>query len=140
MPKLSANDYRLFIESATPGTFNALLGQTSVSVDRGETSFSDIDKASTVETTRRAMRNYNVSVEYRPDLPDTTGHTRLETFYGTGAALNVQIRKSPFASGDTVYAASVRVATMNTGAPLNDVSSITATLATLGAPSTDLLA
>jgi hypothetical protein len=139
MPKLNANDYRLFIESATPSTFNAVAGQISVSIDRGEVSFSTIDKASAVETTGRAMRNYAVSCEYRPDLPDTNGHTRLETFFGTGNALNIQVRKSPFGTGDSVYTASVRVSAMNTGAPLNDVSNITATLTALAAPSVDAL-
>lgn len=139
MPKLNANDYRLFIESATPGTFNAPAGQISVTTDRGEVSFSTIDKASAVETTGRAMRTYNLSLEYRPDLPDTNGHTRLETFYGTGNALNVQIRKSPFGTSDSVYTASVRVSAMNTGSPLNDVNTTTATLTALAAPSVDAL-
>lgn len=140
MAKLSANDYRVFIESATPGTFNQVLGQTSVSVDRGEVSFSTIDKASAVETSGRAMRNYSVTLEYRPDLPDATGHTRLETFFASGAALNIQIRKAPFATGDIVYACSTRVANMSLGSPINDVNTLTATFATLAAPSTDTLA
>lgn len=139
MPKLSSNDYRLFIESSTPGTFNALLGQTSVSVDRGEVSFSTIDKASAVEVTARAMRNYAVSCEYRPDLPDATGHSRLETFYASGNALNIQVRKAPFGAGDSVYSASVRVASMALSSPLNDVNTTTVTLTTLAAPSIDAL-
>jgi hypothetical protein len=140
MPKLSANNYRVYIESATPGAFNEVAGQISVTVDRGEVNFSNIDKASTVETTARAMRNYAVSMEYRPDLPDTNGHTRLETLFANGAANGVQVRKSPFAGGDVVFACSMRVGAMNFGSPLNDVNTINATFASLAAPSTDLLA
>ena len=70
MPKLSANNYRVFIESATTGSFNVVAGQISHTIDRGEVSYSTVDKASTVEVTERAMRNYAMSMEYRPDLPD----------------------------------------------------------------------
>ena len=95
MAKLSSNDYRVFIDTAS--VFSAVAGQISTTVDRGETSFSTIDKSALVETTGRAMRNYNLALEYRPDLPDTAGHTRLETVYASGAAIGVQVRKSPFA-------------------------------------------
>ena len=140
MPKLSANNYRVWIESSTGGTFNEVAGQISASIDRGEVNFSNIDKASTVETTARAIRNYTVSMEYRPDLPDTNGHTRLETIFASGAANGVQLRKAPFSGSDVVFACSMRVSAMNFGSPLNDVSTINATFASLAAPSTDLLA
>jgi hypothetical protein len=138
MAKLSSNDYRIFIDTAS--VFSAVAGQISTTVDRGETSFSAIDKASVVEVTGRAMRNYSVALEYRPDLPDTAGHTRLETVYASGAAIGVQVRKSPFAVGDVVFACSMRVASMNTSSPLNDVNTINAAFTPVAAPTTDTLA
>ncbi len=139
MPKLSANDYRVLVDNGS-GTFNQVLGQISCSIDRGETSFSTIDKAALVETTGRAMRNYALSLEYRPDLPDTTGHTRLETVYTSGASTSIQIRKAPFGAGDVVFACAMRVATMNAGKPLNDVVNVTAAFTPTAAPTTDTLA
>jgi hypothetical protein len=140
MPKLSANNYRVFIESATTGSFNVVAGQISHTIDRGEVSYSTVDKASTVEVTERAMRNYAMSMEYRPDLPDANGHARLETIYASGASAGVQVRKSPFASGDVVFACIMRVASMGASSPLNDVHATTVSLTPTAAPSTDLLA
>ena len=94
MAKLSSNEYRVRVDSATPGTFAEVAGQISVTLDRGETSFSTIDKSALVETTGRAMRNYSLSLEYRPDLPDAAGHTRLETIFASGAATVIQVVKT----------------------------------------------
>ncbi len=137
MPKLSANDYRLRVDSSTPGTFTEVAGQISVSIDRGETSFSTIDKAALVETTGRAMRNYAVSLEYRPDLPDANGHSRLEAIYASGASTQIQIVK--VGTPTVVFQGAMRVATMNAGKPLNDVVNVTAAFTPTAAPTVDAL-
>lgn len=137
MAKLSSNEYRVRVDSATPGTFAEVAGQISVTLDRGETSFSTIDKTSLVETTGRAMRNYSLSLEYRPDLPDAAGHTRLETIFASGAATVIQIVK--VGTPTVVFACSMRVASMNTGSPLNDVNTVNVAFTPVAAPSTDLL-
>lgn len=137
MPKLSANDYRVRVDSATPGTFTEVAGQISVTVDRGETSFSNIDKASTVETTLRALRTYGLSLEYRPDLPDANGHARLETIFASGAATNIQVVK--VGTPTVVFQCQMRVSAMNTGSPLNDVNTINVTFVPTAAPTTDTL-
>ena len=135
MAKLSSNDYRVFIDTAS--VFSAVAGQISTTVDRGETSFSAIDKASVVEVTGRAMRNYSLSLEYRPDLPDAAGHTRLETIFASGAATVIQVVKT--GTPTVVFACSMRVASMNTGSPLNDVNTVNVAFTPVAAPSTDVL-
>lgn len=137
MPKLSANDYRVRVDSATPGTFTEVAGQISVTVDRGEVSFSTIDKASTVEVTGRAMRTYGLSLEYRPDLPDASGHGRLETIFTSGAATNIQVVK--IGTPTVVFQCAMRVSAMNTGTPINDVNSVNVTFVPTAAPTTDAL-
>lgn len=137
MPKLSANDYRVRVDSATPGTFAEVAGQISVTVDRGEVSFSTIDKASTVEVTGRAMRTYGLSLEYRPDLPDASGHARLETIFVSGASTVIQVVK--IGTPTVVFACAMRVSAMNTGKPINDVNSINVTFVPTAAPTTDAL-
>lgn len=138
MPKLSANDYRLRVDSASPGTFSEVLGQTSVSIDRGEVSFSTIDKASTVETSGRAMRNYSVTLEYRPDLPDANGHARLQAIYDSGAATQIQVVKT--GAPTVVFQCAMRCTGLSLGSPINDVNTITATFTPTAAPSVDTLA
>lgn len=138
MPKLSANDYRLRVDSATPGTFTEVAGQISVTVDRGEVSFSTVDKASTVEVTGRAMRTYGVSLEYRPDLPDASGHGRLETIFASGAATNIQVWRVT-GTPAAVFQCQMRVSAMNTGKQLNDVNAINVTFVPTAAPTTDAL-
>lgn len=137
MPKLSANDYRVRVDSATPGTFAEVLGQISCTIDRGEISFNTSDKASTVDTTGRALRTYGLSLEYKPDLPDTTGHGRLETIFASGAATVIQVVK--VGTPTVVFACSMRVASMGQTAAQNDTKAITVTFAPLAAPSTDAL-
>lgn len=138
MPKLSANDYRIRVDSATPGTFAEVAGQISASIDRGEVNFSNIDKASTVETTLRAMRNFAVSMEYRPDLPDVNGHDRLQTIYASGASTVIQLVK--VGTPTVVFSCPMRVSAMNFGGPLNDVATINVTFTPTGAPTVDTLA
>ncbi len=140
MPKLSANNYRVFIDSATPGTPAQLGGQISHTIARGAVSSATIDKASTVETTARAMRNYQLTTEYKPDLPDANGHGRLETIYASGASTVIQIRKAPFETGDVVFACPMRVSAMNGASPLNDTHNTSVTFTPTGAPTTDTLA
>lgn len=137
MPKLSSNDYRLRVDSATPGTFTEVAGQISVSIDRGEVSFSTIDKASTVETTGRALRNYAVSLEYRPDLPDANGHARLQAIYDSGASTVIQVVK--VGTPTVVFACPMRCTSLSMGSPLNDVITYTASFTPTGAPTTDTL-
>jgi hypothetical protein len=137
MAKLSANDYRVRVDSATPGTFAEVAGQISVTVDRGEVSFSTIDKASAVETTGRALRTYGLSLEYRPDLPDASGHARLEAIFLSGASTIIQVVK--IGTPTVVFACAMRVSAMNTGKPINDVNSINVTFVPTAAPTTDTL-
>lgn len=137
MPKLSANDYRLRVDSSSPGSFAEVAGQISVTIDRGEVNFSNIDKGSTVETTLRAMRNYALSLEYRPDLPDANGHGRLQTIYDSGASTVIQVVK--VGTPTVVFSCPMRVTAFNFGGPLNDVATINVTFTPTGAPTVDAL-
>lgn len=123
MPKINANNLRLFVDNGS-GTFNVVAGQISTNIDRGEVSFATVDKASTIETSDRAMRNYQITTEIKPDLPDANGYTRIETLYASGAGNAYQVRKAPYGVGDVVFACTnFRVSSMPSQMQLNDAAS-----------------
>lgn len=110
MPYKLGNDYKLFVESTTAGTFNLVKGQGN---------FSKSSKADTIDTTSKddypyktkapGSRDASYSLDIKPNLPDATGFTRLETLANasTPAPFRIQLRKAPFAVGDVILDASV---------------------------------
>jgi hypothetical protein len=94
--KKLGNDYRLWIESATPGTYNMLKGQQDLSINR---SSSPIDTSTKDDfpygTSAPGLRSLSVPFTIIPDLPDANGYTRMETaaLASTAAAVKFQIRK-----------------------------------------------
>jgi hypothetical protein len=107
--KLNGNDYRLFVESATPGTYAELKGQGDMELN---------ETSSTTDTTTKdefpygssmaGARSLTLSVNVVPNLPDAGGYTRLETIAKAAVSTSVklQIRKGGSAGvspGDVVH-------------------------------------
>jgi hypothetical protein len=146
LAKKLGNDYRLWIESATPGTYNEILGQQDLAVNRqgnviDTSTKDDFPYASQAAGSRTLSLPFNLI----PSLPDTTGYTRLETqaLATTATPFNVQVRKggsSGNGTTDVVFEGSVYCTDFNTSLGRNDAVKVTGTLVANGAPTTDLLA
>lgn len=119
MAKGLGNNYRLWVESATPGTFSEVKGNTDLSISR---------KGSTIDTSGKSdfpygtqaggLRSGSIAFACVPDLPDANGYTRLETLVNATVPtpFNIQIRKngSSGVSGDAVFECSVYATDWNT--------------------------
>lgn len=143
MKKLS-NDYRLWIESTTPGTYNEIKGQQTLAINRA---------SSTIDTTTKdefpwgsqAPGSRSVSIPFGliPNLPDADGYTRLETLASSDVAspIGIQIRKGGSAGGatDVVWECEMYVTDFNTGMDQNTPLTVTGTLVNASPPTTDEL-
>lgn len=142
MPKLLGNNYRLYIESATAGTYNEIRGQQTLRVSR---------QAAVIDTSTKDDGNYGtqapgqrsltIDCEFLPNLPDTNGYGRLETRANANpqVATNFQIRKAPYATGDSVFQASMWIGNFDTDYPRNEAVKCTCQLTLESAPTTDAL-
>jgi hypothetical protein len=146
MAKKLANDYWLWVESTTPGTFNFVKGQRSLSVGRSASKIDTTSKADVgYGTSAPGLRDLNLTMECIPDLPDTTGYTRLEalSLASPQVPFNIQIRKGA-ASGngttDVVFQGSVYGNVDSSGFNQNEAVSVNFTFYAAAAPTTDLLA
>lgn len=143
MATLLGNNYRLWVESSTPGTYNMIAGQNGLSYDR---------KANTIDVSTKDNAPYgltaaglfevSVKLDGICNLPDANGLTRVETQFKAQTATKFQIRKGG-ASGtgsDVVFEASCYI----TGLPLeygqNDAVKYSIELGLAAAPVTDTLA
>ena len=146
MAKKLANDYRLWIDSATPGTFAMIKGQQDISVSRnGATIDTSTKDDFPYGTQAPGLRSLSIPFSIIPDLPDATGYTRLETvaLAATSTPVNFQIRKngsSGAAPADVVFQGSMYVTDFNSSFGQNDAVKVTGTLVSAAAPTTDLLA
>jgi predicted secreted protein len=145
MGKKLGNDYLLWIESTTPGTYNLIKGQQALNLTR---SASVIDTATKDDfpygTSAPGLRQVSISLTAIPNLPDATGYTRFETLCNAAPAapFNIQIRKNGATGatpGDVVFAALMYGNIDSTGFAQNDSVKITAKLDLAAAPSTDIL-
>jgi hypothetical protein len=104
MAKKLGSDYRLFVQSATAGTFNQPAGQGNLSIDRGKAFSSNATKDQEgVDTQSPGLRTITIKQDLTPDLPDANGYTRIETLDKSNATEVYQIRKKPFATSDIVF-------------------------------------
>ncbi|MFA7505295.1 MAG: phage tail tube protein [Burkholderiaceae bacterium] len=144
MAKKLGNDYRLWIESATPGTYNEIKGQTTLKISR-QTGLTDTSTKDDYPygTSAPGLKSLTIDCELYPNLPDANGYTILETAAnaGTTTAVNFQIRKggSTGASGDAVFQASMYIGNFDTDFGKNDVVKCTCQLTLAAAPTTDTL-
>lgn len=137
MAKKLGNDYRLYIEATGGGTYNEIKGQQDLSYSGTSTFFDTSTKDTGAYGTQApAQRGITLSLAMRPDLPDATGYTRLESIANSAPAeaAGVQVRKAPFAVGDVVFEADMYM-DLSWTTPHNDVVSATANF-TLAAPPT----
>lgn len=145
MAKKLGNDYRLWIESTTPGTYNQVLGQTDMTVNE---SGGTIDTSSKDDypygTQAPGLRQVSVDVGVIPNLPDATGFTRLETLAtaSSATAVNIQVRKggSAGSGSDVVFAGSVYITNFNKSFGQNDAVKASFTMVSAAAPTTNALA
>ena len=142
MAKLLGNNYRVFIESTTQGTFHQIAGQQDVSLS-GSQSFANSSTKDTgaYATKVPTQRDSTLTLALRPDLPDANGFGRLESVANaaTQVPVGIQIRKAPFADGDVVFEASMFVGEFSKSMPQNDVVSASVSFGLEAAPTTDLL-
>lgn len=143
MAKKLGNDYRLWIESATAGTYNEVKGQTSLTINRQS---SPIDTSTKDDypygTQAPGLKNLTIDCEIYPNLPDANGFTRLETRQAGTAATLFQIRKggSTGSGTDVVFAASMNIVSFDTDFGKNDVVKCKFQLTLDAPPTTDTLA
>lgn len=143
MGKKLGNDYRLWIESATPGTYNEIKGGTSLKINRT----SNLIDTSTKDdfpygTQAPGLKALTIDSEIYPNLPDANGFTKLEAAAAGSTPIGFQIRKGGSAGveADVVFEASMYVGNFNTDMGKNDVVKCDFQLTLAAAPTTDTLA
>lgn len=146
MAKKLGSDYRLWIESATPGTYNQILGNQALSISRsGQT----IDMATKDDGAYGAQaagsKGLSLQAGFIPNLPDTTGYDRFQALAraSTTAPFNVQIRKggsSGATPADVVFLCSMYCTQDDNDFAMNAGMTAGFTLVAAAAPTTDLIA
>lgn len=143
MAKKLGNDYRLWIESATPGTYNQIAGQQSLSYSRSSQQIDVSDKNNSPYALSAAgLFDVQVSLEGLADLPDATGYTLLETKFLAQTSWKFQIRKggSSGSGTDVVWAATCNILELSNEFAQNGAVKYTTKLGLASAPTTDALA
>lgn len=94
MPKLLSNDRRLWVETATPGTYAIVKGQQSLSKARSANTIDTSTKDDApYATTAPGLFDYSITLNGIADLPDAAGFTFVETKFKAQANWKFQIRK-----------------------------------------------
>lgn len=146
MAKKLGNDYRIWLESATPGTYAEIKGNQDLSVNREGGTIDTSTKDDFPYASQAAgARAVTIQATFIPDLPDATGYTRLMTLANAlvNTPFNIQVRKggaSGVTPGDVVFACSVYATTNNNSLGQNAPVGASITFVAAAAPTTDLLA
>jgi hypothetical protein len=145
MAKRLANDRRLWVESATPGTFNMVKGNQNLSISR---SGGTIDGTSKDDfpfmINLPGPRNLSLGASFIPDLPDVNGFERLQTVARatTVTPINIQVRKggaAGVAPGDVEFECSMYVTDDNMDAGQGKVIDNSFVFVPAAAPTVDAL-
>lgn len=141
MPILDGNNYRVFIESTTAGTFNQIAGQRSIDYSQSLATYSIATKDSgAYDINAAALLTTSFSVEVLPNLPDANGYTRCETLHNNRTATaRAQIRRAPFSGSDIIFDAPVLVTSVPKSAPFNDAVAGPISFVLSGAPTVNTL-
>lgn len=146
MSKKLANEYMLWVESATPGTFNVCKGQKGTTINR---------QAAQIDLTTKddegygvlapGIRSLSLQTGFIPNLPDANGYQRLETLCKANpqAPFVIQIRKGALTGADpadVVFECSVYGNFDTTGFEQNEGVTDAVTMYAAAAPTIDLLA
>ena len=145
MAKGLGNNYRLWLETTTPGTYAQILGGQNLAISR---SGAVIDTSTKDDypygSQAPGLKQVQIQCEFIPNLPDATGYTRLETLINatTPAPFNVQIRKGGAAGAgtDVVFQGSMYGTSLNHSLNQNDSAKVSVTLVSASAPTTDVMA
>ncbi len=106
------NNYLLWIEGSTPGTYAVIQGQGDLKVSRSRDKIDLSDKTSAgYKLSAYGLSDLSITLDVQPNLPDANGYTRAETQCNAQPPVpfNIQIRKGGLtgATGDVVFQASV---------------------------------
>jgi len=137
------NDYRLWVESTTLGTYNLVLGQQSLAYGRKANTIDISTKDNTpYASSAPGLFDVSVTLDGIADLPDTTGFTRVETQFKAQTATKFQIRKGGTSGTDSdkVLAATFYILDFSVDFAQNDAVKYKLALGLASAPTTDALA
>lgn len=144
MAKKLGNDYRLWIETITPGTYTEIKGQQQLSMSRQSQAIDTTTKDNFPYGTQASgTKTLTIDVDLVPDLPDALGYTRLETISKGSLPVKFQIRKGGSAGAtpaDVVFEANMYVGGVDVSYGQNDVIKAKTSLSLESAPTTDTLA
>jgi len=144
MSQKLGNSYRLWIESGTPGTYNLVAGQQSLSYDRKSNTIDSSTKDNApYGTTAPGLFDVSIKLDGIADLPDANGFTLAETNFKSQTSKKFQIRKGG-ASGngttDVVFEALCNILSFPISYGQNDMVKYSLELGLATAPVTDALA
>ena len=143
MAKKLGNDYRIWVEGPTAGTYNTIQGQQSITPDRSTTT---IDLTTKDDAPYGSSAPGLISVGYTvagiASLPDTTGFTYVEGKYKSQTPVNFQIRKGGAAgtTTDAVFQALCYITDLSVSFPQNGPVTYSLKIAAAAAPTIDTLA
>jgi hypothetical protein len=144
MAKKLGKDYLLWIESSTPGTFNYIKGQQELEYSESAGSVDTTTKDDfPYSTSAPGSRGITIDFSCIPDLPDSTGYTRLETVAASATPqIKIEIRKggTSGSGSDAVFAGTVNIASKTTSAGNGNPVGSKWQLTNAGAPTTNALA
>jgi len=137
------NDYRLWIEGLTLGTYAMIKGQQSLSYDRKANTIDISTKDnSPYAATAAGLFDVSISLDGIADLPDATGFTLLETAFKAQTGKKFQIRKAGAAGvspGDVVFEGTCNILGLPIEYGQNDAVKYKLSLGLAVAPTTDAL-
>ena len=145
MATLLGNNYMLWVETATAGTYALVKGQGTLSETRSQQKIDTSSKDTTGYGTG-AYGNVDLSqsLDIRVTLPDASGYTRLETLANAQppAPFNIQVRKNGAAAvlSDAIFAASVFASITSRAFNKDGTVDVKADFMLAAAPTVDVLA
>jgi hypothetical protein len=140
MAKKLGNNYRLFVQSATPDTFSQPAGQGNLTKTGGKNFTSNATKDTEgYDTQQPGLKTLTLKQDIIPSLPDASGYTRMETLDKSDATEIYQIRKKPFTDTDIVFEALMYTGLDDTSFNQGDSVKVGVTLTLAEAPTVDAL-
>ncbi len=137
MTKRLGNNMRLQIESSTPGTYNEILGQQNLSVNRQA---QQIDTSTKDEfpygSSAPGSRSISIPATFIPSLPDANGYDRMVTLANGTDPFNIRIIDTAD-SNAVVFECSVSVTDRNNSLDANAAGGASCTFVNSTAPVTD---
>ena len=134
------NDKKLFIQSATPGSYNELKGQGSLTRSQKAASI-DISDKNSAPFSLTAPGNFDISIDQAGvvDLPDVNGIERAYTQWKARTTELFEIRKAPYGNGDAIWRASCYITGFDLDEPKDGASPYKISLGLAAAPTLDTL-